>query len=93
MVELPAFGAFLRGTALKGEAKIEIDPDACLLVSAEHNINFYELLSEITVHEMLHAFQELYKQAFDEDQVEMALEQAKKFLEENEIHSEVEQIT
>jgi hypothetical protein len=30
--KLPAFGAFTRGTALKGEAKIEIDIDSCALM-------------------------------------------------------------
>jgi hypothetical protein len=77
--DLPAFGAFCRGTS-EDTIEIVLNMEVSALAGVEHRIDFYELLSETTVHELLHAFQELYKKAFDEDEVENALEQARKFL-------------
>lgn len=81
--ELPAFGGFIQGSAIKGKIEILIDTEKTALACAHEDIDFYEFLSETTVHEMLHAFQELYKKAFDEEQVENAIEQAREFLEKN----------
>ena len=79
--ELPAFGGFIQGSAINGEIEILIDSNSSVLVSSEYDdINFYDLLAENTVHEMIHAFQELYKKAFSEEEVEMAIEQGKQFL-------------
>ena len=75
--DLPAFAGFVAGST-KNEVRIKVNIPVTLLVCAEHDIDFYELLAESTVHEMLHAFQELYKKAFDEEEVEEALLQARK---------------
>lgn len=80
--ELPAFGGFIQGSAINGEIEILIDTSGTVLACADEDIDFYEFLSETTVHEMLHAFQEMYKKAFDEEQVENAIQQARDFLEE-----------
>jgi hypothetical protein len=79
--ELPAFGGFIQGSAINGTAEIIIDTAGTALACADENIDFYDFLAESTVHEMLHAFQEMYKKAFDEEQVETAIEQAREFLE------------
>ena len=79
--ELPAFGGFIQGSTIKGTAEILIDTAGTALACADENIDFYEFLAESTVHEMLHAFQEMYKKAFDEEQVENAIEQAREYLE------------
>lgn len=86
--QLPAFAGFVKGSAIKGRIKIIVDTENNILCCAEHDIDFYELLTENTVHEMLHVFQELYKKAFDEDQVHYAIEQGKKFLEGKNEHTE-----
>lgn len=77
---IPAFAGFIKDSLNEGEALFVINLKASLLCSAEHNIDFYELLSEHSVHELLHAFQELYKKHFDEEQVENAILQAKEFI-------------
>ena len=85
--ELPAFGGFIQGSAINGEIEILIDSNNSILVASEYNdINFYDLLAENTVHEMIHAFQELYRKAFSEEEVEAALEQGKNYLKEQEIN-------
>jgi len=81
--ELPAFGGFIQGSAIKGTAEIIIDTAGTALACADENIDFYDFLAESTVHEMLHAFQEMYKKAFDEEQVEDAINQARTFLADN----------
>jgi hypothetical protein len=80
---LPAFAGFVEGSAKKGTIKILIDIEKNILVSADKNIDLYELLAENTVHELLHSFQELYKKAFNEKQVNDAIKQAKLFLNKN----------
>jgi ABC-type multidrug transport system ATPase subunit len=77
--ELPAFGGFIQGSAIKGKIEILIDIEKTVLACASEDIDFYEFLSETTVHEMLHAFQEMYKKAFDEEQIEEAINQARDF--------------
>lgn len=77
------FAGFVEGSMIKGEAKIFIDTGMIALALAEENAKpeeFYEILSDCTVHEMLHAFQEMYKKEFDEDQVEDAISQAKAYI-------------
>jgi len=81
--ELPAFGGYLSGSAIKGIAEIKIDTNNTVLACADNDIDFYELMAENTVHEMLHAFQDLYKKAFSEEEVENAIEQAKEYLKDN----------
>lgn len=75
---IPAFAGFVAGST-KDEVRIKVNIPATLLVCAEHDIDFYELMAENTVHEMLHAFQELYRRVFDEEEVEEALSQARRF--------------
>ena len=80
--DIPAFAAFLSPSAKQGNIKILINIKSSILACAEEKeLDFYELISDSTVHELLHAFQELYKKAFDEDQVKDAIEQGRKFLE------------
>lgn len=81
--KLPAFAGFVQGSAIKGRVEILVDFENTILACAENEIDFYDLLSENTVHEMLHSFQELYKKAFSEEEVEDAIEQGKRFLLEN----------
>lgn len=77
---IPAFAGFVKDSVNKGEAIFKIDIKASILCSAEHNIDFYDLISEHSVHELLHAFQEYYKKNFNEDEVENAILQARNFL-------------
>ena len=81
--KIPAFAGFIKGSAIKGKVEILVDIENTILCCAENDIDFYELIAENTVHEMLHAFQELYKKAFSEEQVQNAVEQGKKYLENN----------
>ena len=83
--DLDGFAGFIAGTTKNKEIKIRVNINSSILACVEHDIDFYELLTANTVHELLHAFQELYKQEFDEEQVEQALEQGRIFL--NEIRS------
>ena len=57
--DIPAFSGFLQGSAIRGEIAIGINLESTVMACAEHDISFYELMAEHTVHEMLHAFQEL----------------------------------
>ena len=77
---LPAFAGFIQGSALQGEIHIGVNMESSALACAEHGIPYTTLLAENTVHEMIHAFQELYDKAFDEDEVEDAIQQARDFL-------------
>jgi len=80
---LPAFAAFVAGSAKKNKIKFKVNIEPSIMANAEYGIDFYELMAEHTVHELLHVFQELYKKAFNEDEVNDAIEQAKQFIKEN----------
>jgi hypothetical protein len=81
------FGAFLEAPKknIKEEPLILINFQAHLFASAEFNIDFYELLSESTVHEMLHQIQGIYKRKFKEKEVRHAIDQAKEYIAKNKI--------
>lgn len=77
----PSFGSYIAGSAINGEIQILTDISQHLIYCAENpKIDFYDLISEISVHEMIHAFQELYKRAFDEEEVEDAIRNASEFV-------------
>lgn len=77
---IPAFGAFLKGSAKKGKIKICLNLTSSVLVCADNNLDFYDFISETTVHELLHAFQEFFKKSFNEEEVESAIQQGQQFL-------------
>jgi hypothetical protein len=77
---IPAFAGFVKDSVNKGEAIFKVAIKATLLACAEHDIDFYEILSENCVHELLHAFQEYFHKTFNEKEIENAILQAREFL-------------
>jgi len=76
--DIPAFAAFVATTANSGEAWFKLNINATLWACVENEeLEFFDILSENTVHEMMHAFQELYKRVFDEEEIENAILQAR----------------
>jgi hypothetical protein len=86
---IPAFAGFIKDSANNGEAIFHVNMNATLFCCAEHDIDFYEFLAENTVHELLHAFQELYKRAFNEDEIEQALLQARELIEKEKLNNPI----
>jgi hypothetical protein len=81
------FGAFLRPPKkdIDKEPLILLNFQASLFAAAEFDLDFYDLLAENAVHEMLHQMQYIFKKQFGEIQVRTAIEQAKKYIEKDNI--------
>ena len=78
---IEAFAAYVNHSARTGKPKIVINFRSTVMACAEHDLHFIDFISESTVHEMIHAFQDLFKKAFDEDEVEEAIMAGRNYLE------------
>lgn len=72
--KMEAFGSYLSPSANEGTAKICLNFNASLGCAIEENIDFYELLSETTLHEILHALEDVFKQTFSEEKIEKIIQ-------------------
>lgn len=78
--QMEAFGAYLSPSANEGTAKINLNFNASLGCAIEEGENFYEILSESTLHEVLHALEDIFKKVFDEEKIEKIVEENRKNL-------------
>jgi hypothetical protein len=73
--KMEAFGAYLSPSANEDTAKIMLNFNASLgCAIQEKDIDFYEILSETTLHEILHALEDIFKQTFNEEKIEKIIE-------------------
>lgn len=76
---IPAFAAYVAGSVKEGPARIIVNMQDLLETVKEDEdprIALAEVMSETIVHELLHAFQDIFNQAFRELDVEQAIKAA-----------------
>jgi len=76
--EIPAFASYTDGSVKEGVAEIGLNVGAHLVASAEYDIDFEDMLAENTLHELLHALQDLFDREFDEGEIEQAIKAVRK---------------
>ena len=77
-----SFASFCKGDKNSDTLKIRLNLKNIFLACAEHDLDFYDFVTESVVHELLHGFQEIFKRKFSEKEVEEILERAKKTIKE-----------
>ncbi len=78
--DIPAFGGYLTPSVTDGTAKIMLNLNATFCAAIEFpEMQWKEMLAEHTVHELLHAFQEIFGRSFDEEEIEQAIHRARKY--------------
>jgi len=76
--DIEAFGVFVDTERIDSKATILVNFTSLLFVCAEYpEISYKELFADTVVHEMLHMVQQIFNKAFDEDEVENAILQAR----------------
>jgi len=80
---IPAFAGFVNYARKdrKNEPRIVVNFNAmfgAMVEDADIGLTFKEFFAENVVHEMLHMVQDIFGQAFDEDEVENAILQCRK---------------
>jgi hypothetical protein len=78
--EIPAFAGYVNHSGTDGAPEIVVNFRASLLCSAEHGGDYKAFFAENVVHEMLHMVQDIFGQAFSEDEVEDAILSARDYL-------------
>ena len=78
--DIPAFAGYLSGSTRDPQISIVVNIEAMVnaVADKENEITFEEIFTTSVVHELLHAFQEVYEREFDEEEVEKVLEEATK---------------
>lgn len=81
--DIPAFAAYCNYSGRKGSPKMVFNFMGMVISCAEQGDSAKEYkmyFAESVVHEMLHMIQDIYDQVFDEDEVEDAIMQTRKFM-------------
>lgn len=71
---MEAFGCYLSPSADEGTALIKLNFAAILGCCIEEKLDLYEVLSETTMHEIIHALEDIFKQTFSEEEVSKIIE-------------------
>jgi hypothetical protein len=59
---------------------VQLNINAALAVEAEYpELSWKDIIAETTLHELLHAFQELFDRPFDEEEVTVAIERLREY--------------
>lgn len=72
--KIKAFGCYLSPSAKEGKALIRLNFNAILGCCIEEKLDLYEILSEVTAHELIHALEDIFKKQFNERKVRKLIE-------------------
>ena len=80
--DIPAFAGYVNHSVDDSNSpEIVVNFKASLIACVENEIDYKQLFAENVVHEMLHMVQDIFNQAFSEEEVEDAILHAREFLE------------
>lgn len=75
------FACYLVDSVKKGKAQVEVDLEAVLNASIqEKELSFKAIFSELVLHEILHAIEDLFDKSFNHNRINHAINKVRKKL-------------